>query len=44
MEKDNRAIRYRVYPTEKQQDILQQTFGCARLLFLTKHCSCTEAL
>ena len=33
MEKDNRAIRYRVYPTEKQQDILQQTFGCARLVF-----------
>lgn len=33
MEKDNRSIRYRVYPTEKQQDILQQTFGCARLVF-----------
>lgn len=33
MEKENRAIRYRVYPTEKQQDILQQTFGCARLVF-----------
>ncbi|RGC58408.1 transposase [Agathobaculum butyriciproducens] len=33
MEKDNRAIRYRVYPTEKQRNILQQTFGCARLVF-----------
>lgn len=33
MEKGNRAIRYRVYPTEKQQDILQQTFGCTRLVF-----------
>lgn len=33
MEKDNRAIRYWVYPTEKQRNILQQTFGCARLVF-----------
>lgn len=32
MEKDNRAIRYRVYPTDKQQDILQQTIESTKLL------------
>ncbi len=33
MEKGNRAIRYRVYLTEKQQDILSANVRCTRLVF-----------
>lgn len=33
MEKDNRAIRYRIYPTNEQRKLLEQTFGCSRLVY-----------
>ena len=30
----NRAIKYRIYPTKLQEELLQKTFGCCRNIFL----------
>ena len=29
----NRAIKYRIYPTKSQEELLQKTFGCCRKIW-----------
>ena len=29
----NRAIKYRIYPTKLQEELLQKTFGCCRKIW-----------
>jgi putative transposase len=31
--KTNRAIKYRIKPNKAQEQLLQQTFGCVRLVY-----------
>lgn len=29
----NRAIKYRIYPTDEQKDLISRTFGCSRFVY-----------
>ena len=42
-----KAFKYRIYPTKKQQELIQKTFGCVRFVYnyyLNKRKKCIKMI